>query len=295
MLFVAAGCWGAAAPLTKYGLSGLNVLGLLVIQLLAAAAALWGVVAVRGYRRVPIGRVVALGLIEPATTSVLFTAGIAHTSAASGSLVSALEGVLVALAGLIALREGMGRGNWVALGVSVPGVWLLEEAGMSSAQGAGTLLIVMSAAAAAVYSVLAARIVRDDHDPITVTAVQFLSGAAVILVGVAVGHRLLAPAFAAPSALHLAAAAGSGVIGLALPFCLYNRAIAVVPVGEAGLLLTLTPVAGVAMSMMVLGEDVTARQALGGILIVGAVAILSWPAGHRHSAGQGGVSAVARN
>jgi drug/metabolite transporter (DMT)-like permease len=283
MLLAAAVCWGAAAPLTKYGLGGLSVLGLLLIQLTAAAAALWSLVAVRGHRSVPLGRVAVLGLIEPTATSLLFTVGLAHTSAASGSMVSALEGLLVALAGLICLRERLHLAAWAALGASVPGLWLMDGAGFSWDQRTGTLLILLSTIAAAVYSVLAARIVRSHHDPITVTAWQFLCGA-IVVTPVAATHHLLAPPLLSPSAMQLAAAVTSGVIGLAVPFALYNRAITVVPIGEAGVLLTLTPIIGVAASVMVLGEEVRARQGLAGVLLVGAVALVSvHPAGRQRA------------
>jgi drug/metabolite transporter (DMT)-like permease len=271
-LVAAAACWGMAAPLTKYGLDGLSVPSLLLIQLAAATAALWALVMLRGYRRIPLGGVAVLGLIEPAATSALFTAGIARTSAASGSLVSTLEGVLVAVAGLIMLKERMRLVSWLALGVSVPGLWLLDGATLSWQERAGTLLILLSTVAAAAYSVLAARIVRRRHDPISVTAWQFLFGT-VALLPLALPHLLGPPNV--PSALTVMAAVGSGVLGLALPFALYNRAITVVPVGEAGVLLTLTPIVGIAASVVILGEDVTGRQALGGMLLLGAVALVS--------------------
>ncbi|MFC7650435.1 DMT family transporter [Streptosporangium lutulentum] len=155
------------------------------------------------------------------------------------------------------------------------GVWLLDGATTSWGDRIGTLLILASVVCAAIYSVLAARVLRHDSspaDPITTTAWQFTI-ALMAIVPVAGGISLYHPSLGEPLALHWAAAIGSGVVGLALPFAAYNYAIAVIPVGEAALLLQATPLAGVAVSVVVLGEQMAPTQMVGACVVVVGVAL----------------------
>lgn len=70
----------------------------------------------------------------------------------------------------------------------------------------------------------------------------------------------------------------SGVLQYAVPFWLYLRAVSVLPVGQAALVLTLSPVFGVAGGMAFLGESLAWSQAAGAALILGATAGVARPA-----------------
>src|SRR5262249_36616578 len=95
-LMLAALLWGGAVTGTKYALGGFGPGRLLAVELTAAAAVLWGITLVRGYR--PPRRwwlPVLLGLLEPAVAYLAETAGLSMTSAVSGAVITGLESALV--------------------------------------------------------------------------------------------------------------------------------------------------------------------------------------------------------
>ena len=91
-LLVAALLWGGAITGTKYALGGFGPVTLLAVELTAAAAVLWAVTLVRGYR--PPRRwwlPVLLGLLEPAVAYLAETASLAKTGGAASALPSGKE------------------------------------------------------------------------------------------------------------------------------------------------------------------------------------------------------------
>ena len=130
-LMLAALLWGGAVTGTKYALGGFGPVTLLAVELTAAAAVLWAVTLVRGYR--PPRRwwlPVLLGLLEPAVAYLAETAGLSMTSAVSGAVITGLESALVVtLAGLL-LRERVSPAAAGAVAVAVAGLLVLARAGV---------------------------------------------------------------------------------------------------------------------------------------------------------------------
>jgi drug/metabolite transporter (DMT)-like permease len=75
-----------------------------------------------------------------------------------------------------------------------------------------------------------------------------------------------------------AAAAGAIVVSAVVPIALFYTGVKRVGAGTASLLGIGEPFAGVLLGYAVLGESLSALQLLGGALIVGAVALLSFQA-----------------
>jgi drug/metabolite transporter (DMT)-like permease len=71
-------------------------------------------------------------------------------------------------------------------------------------------------------------------------------------------------------------AAFSGMMQYALAFVLYLTALRYVSAGKSALFLLLIPVFGVVSAMLFLGETLTLGQALGGMLIIGALLPVQW-------------------
>jgi drug/metabolite transporter (DMT)-like permease len=65
-LVLASALWGSAVTGTKYALQAFDPVTLLSVELVAATAALWAVLLIRGYRPPPSWPIaVLLGLLEP--------------------------------------------------------------------------------------------------------------------------------------------------------------------------------------------------------------------------------------
>src|SRR5207249_1845666 len=70
---------------------------------------------------------------------------------------------------------------------------------------------------------------------------------------------------------QLLLAAAAGVLNYALPFWLYLTALTRMPVARAATYLTLIPVFGVLGAVLVLGEQLTWLDIVGGALVVGSL------------------------
>ena len=159
-LMLAALLWGGAVTGTKYALGGFGPVTLLAVELTAAAAVLWAVTLVRGYR--PPRRwwlPVLLGLLEPAVAYLAETAGLSMTSAVSGAVITGLESALVVTLAALLLRERVSPAAAGAVAVAVAGLLVLARAGVDGAGGhtsvTGDLLIAAGVLCAALYTIAA--------------------------------------------------------------------------------------------------------------------------------------------
>ncbi|MFC6903222.1 DMT family transporter [Nonomuraea dietziae] len=187
-LLGAALCWGLAAVTMKHALSAFTWQAMVAIQLGSATATLWLMSLARGHRRPRLSRgLVLLAVTEPGMSSGLFVAGMLTASAATGSILANLEGLIVALAGVLLLGERLRPLGWLGIVLSLPGVWLLDGAITSWGDRTGTLLIMAGTLCAAAGSVLAARLMRHRPDrphldPLSVTVWQFTIATAALTV-----------------------------------------------------------------------------------------------------------------
>lgn len=290
----AAACFGCATALSKYALNTLSAADLLLIEVAASAVLLGAVVWWRGRFLTPRGRVVTprwrfyvlLGAVEPAATYLLANLGLARTSASRGALLLSLETAFGVAAAALVARERIGVGAGLAVVGGVGGAVLIgAESTGDRASLTGDLLVVVAAAVAGGYGVLARRLPTRD-DPLTVTAVQYVAATVLVLPFIGLswltsGTRL----WSAPMSVW-AAALATALIGSAAAFVLFNYAIAQVPAGRAALVLGLTPLFGVAAAAVGLHETITGRQILGGLLIVAGLTALAWPSRWRWQAGR---------
>jgi drug/metabolite transporter (DMT)-like permease len=213
---------------------------------------------------------VCLGLLEPGLSFVADDFGLNLTGAADGALLLASESLFAIALAWMLLGERLGRLAAATVAVGFAGSVLIGVApGGGNASLLGDGLVLVGAASAAAYSVAARRIAADDDaDALTVTAVQLLAAAVVsvplVVAGAAAGHSQLGHADAG----HLAAAVATGVASSALPFLLYNAAIRDVEVTAAALIQNLTPMFGVGLAVVLIGEQLGELQLAGGVLVL---------------------------
>jgi O-acetylserine/cysteine efflux transporter len=267
-LVVAAGLWGMAVSGTKYALGGFDPATLLSIELLAGAGVLWVALLVRGYR--PPGSwwlPAVLGLLEPALAYLGDTFGLSLTSAVHGAVIGGLESALVVLLAAVLLGETVTRPAILAIVIGLGGLAVLADVGTGAAGGtvAGDLLVAGGVLSASLYTIVAKRF-DDGSDTLSLTAWQFTVAALVSLV-VTAARWTAGPGTvsAAPRYWLVAVLVGAG--GFGLSFLLFNTVIVQVDAGRAAVVLNLIPVFGVASAVVFLGEGMTARDALGAVLI----------------------------
>ena len=268
VLVVAAAFFGVAPTGTKYAMGGFGPVTVLTIELVAAGGVLWLVVLTRGYRRpASLGRVFLLGVLEPGLAYLFVSFGLQLTTASNAALLGGLEcGFVVILAALF-LHERAGWSVIAAVGIAVLGMVVLEGSVSFGAPGLGDLLMTAGTLSAAVYTIVARRLSPGD-DPLTVTALQFTVGSALVL-PLAV-CRWSTGAEQIPIGVPMrfwTAAALVGVLGFGASFVLYNAAIVRIAAGPAGVIINLAPAFGLASAVLWLGETLTTARAVGAALI----------------------------
>src|SRR5262249_23256724 len=134
-LVLATMCWGCDAAAAKYALAGFGPLTLLAVQLVIAAALLWGVLLVRCHRRgsyalaAPRRVYGLLGALEPGLAYGGLNYGLAWTSAVAGSLIGGLEASCTFALAVLVLRRRVSRLGLLAAAVSGAGAVLVGLSG----------------------------------------------------------------------------------------------------------------------------------------------------------------------
>jgi O-acetylserine/cysteine efflux transporter len=271
-LVLASVLWGGAVSGTKYALGGFGPMTLLSIELVAAAAVLWAVLLIRGYRPprtwwLP----VLLGLLEPALAYLCDTFGLSLTSAVHGAVINGLESALVVVLAAMVLRETVTRPAVLAVLAALGGLVVLAGAGEGHGTAAGDLFVASGVLSASLYTVVAKRF-ADGSDTLSLTAWQFTAAMLVSLLATTV--RWTAGAEALPLSVaprYWLAAVLVGVGGFGASFLLFNLVIAEVDAGWAAVVLNLIPVFGLTSAVIFLGESVTGRDAAGAALVASSV------------------------
>jgi O-acetylserine/cysteine efflux transporter len=270
-LMVASALWGGAVAGTKYALRAFDPVTLLSVELVAATAALWAVLVIRGYRPPPSWPVaMLLGLLEPALAYLGDTFGLSLTSAADGAIISGLESALVVILAALVLGEPISRAAAVAIALGLGGLVVMTSGGGHST-AVGDLCVAAGVLSASLYSVVAKRF-AGDGDALSLTTWQFTAATAVAL-AVATARWAASPGHlpAAVAPRYWLAAAAVGVGGFGLSFLLYNKVISAVDVGWAAIVLNLIPAFGLLSSVILLHENPARTGVIGACLIGGSV------------------------
>ena len=181
----------------------------------------------------------------------------------------------VALASALFFGERLDRLRWAALGISLLGMALVvADAGTLGSVDPLGIGLAFLAAMAQVFYVLAARH-GFAHVPGPQAATLTMSGAAVLylLIAVVIGslEELRQPLASSAALVPVLLA---GFIGAGIPTLAFITGIRRLGASRAAILATLEPVVGVGLAAWLLGQQPTAIQLLGGVLILAAAVML---------------------
>jgi drug/metabolite transporter (DMT)-like permease len=282
-LVLACLCWAVATVVSRHFLATVPPIAFFVVQLVPSAVALWLLVLARGVGRLSwrgIGPLLLIGLINPGLSYSLSMLGLARTTASVATLLWAAEPALILMMAWLLLKETITLRLLLMTATAIGGA-LLVTGLASGAPIAGSLsgaaLILAGVLCCALYTVLSRRIAAD-IDPLFTVALQQTAGLAFALTIWPIelhGGGDIAPLL---SPTILAGGAVAGLLYYAAAFWFYLRALAAVPASTAGLFLNLTPVFGVAIAHLFLGERLDPVQWLGAAAILGAVVAILLPA-----------------
>jgi len=272
LIALSASAFGAMAIFARYATAaGADVYGLLTVRFSLAAVALALVVRGRGIRLPSWHRVLALaamGGIGYVGQSFCFFTALNHAQASLVALLLYLYPLFVTILAAIFLKERMTTATVIALVLCSVGAGLTVGGGQGSPLG-----IALGLAAAAIYSVyiiIGARVTAGINAIATTTVI---CTAAAIVYGTISLLRTLAgappqfPGSVGGWMAMLAIALLSTVLAILTFFAGLQR----LGAAQASMLSTLEPVVTVALAAVLLGEQISGAQALGGGLILAGV------------------------
>lgn len=287
LIVLAAICFATLGPLSRFaedaGVASLALVtwraGLGAMMMVGFVGSLWatGVARPVRIRAVPVRDRWFMLAAAVANTALNLSVFVAFTriSIALALLVFYLYPAIVAVVSVIWFGERLDRLRWLALGVSCVGlVLVLAGAGGVGEVDALGIGLAFVGGLAQVFYVLAARH-GFAHVPGPQAAGLTMAGACTLylLISAATGN-LGALAAPASSAAALWPVLVAGVIGAGVPTVAYITGIRMLGPSRAAILATLEPVVGVGLAAWLLGELPTLVQLAGGVLILGAAALL---------------------
>jgi drug/metabolite transporter (DMT)-like permease len=287
LILLAAACFGILGPLSYYAEeAGLSSLALVTWRAALGAACVVGFIAVRhaalGIRIVPLRAIpvrdrwfMAAAAIANTILNLAVFVAFLRIGITLSLLVFYLYPAFVALVSVAWFGERLDRTRWAALGLSLVGM-VLVVAGAGSVGELDPLGIGLAfvAGLGQTFYVLAARH-GFAHVPGAQAAALTMGGAAslYLLVALAVGALGdLAVPLSGSDALWPVVVAG--LVGAGIPTVSYIAGIRRLGAPRASILANFEPVVGVLLAALLLGEQPTLVQLLGGVLIIMAGVIL---------------------
>ncbi|AFY62517.1 DMT family transporter [Synechococcus sp. PCC 6312] len=268
--------WGVGVTLTKIALTEISATTLLMIQLSSSVVFLTLACYLRD-RQLPytwpqIKRGFA-GIFEPALAYMVGIFGIQMTTASNVTLIGASEVILTILFAAVFLGEKLTRMKLLLAGISFVGVLLLmfqDAQNPNHASLVGNVLVLMGVVFAVCYVLLSKKQIAS-VDPLHLTSSQQLVGL-IVTVFCFSALSMINPTYEVNAAdippQFWLLAVGSGIMQYALAFLLYLMALQNLPVSQAAFYIALIPVFGVASAVVMIGEQPSLGQWMGGLLVV---------------------------
>jgi drug/metabolite transporter (DMT)-like permease len=270
-LLYCAAIWGSTFFIVKDALNGVDAVVMVGYRFMIAAALLALPLA---WRRVNPFKDFKDGLLLGLVLMALYvpqTMGLYVTSASNSAFITGLFVVFTPLLSPLFQRKPTWL-EWIAVGLSLLGLYFL--AGGIQGMNWGDGITLMAAFTYALHVLLTDRLADDIVDPYRLSFQQFL------VIGVA--SFALAALFGLPFAITTTSA-GWTVLFLAIFPTASSFVIQIfgqkhVPPVRTSLIFTLEPVFAVLLAWGVGREAVTVNTILGGVVIVGAMALSAWSA-----------------
>jgi len=275
--------WGSNYTIVKTALRQIPELGFNALRLAIASSLFVAVLAVypapggqRGTRPFPTARrfsarewaaLVGLAAAGHFLYQLCFLGSVARTSVANSSFIIGTSPVAVSLLAAAVGQERVSRFHWVGAAISLAGIYLLVGVGaaVSRASLVGDILMLAGVCCWAVYAVgswpLLAR-----HSPIAITGYTMAIGT---LMYVPFGLRDLARLdWGAVTPSAWAGLVFSAVFALFAAYIVWHTSIQRIGNVRTSMYSNLIPVSALATAVVVLGDRLTARQAVGAAAVL---------------------------
>jgi drug/metabolite transporter (DMT)-like permease len=261
--------WGSTFVVTKEVIAELPPFTLACARVAIGALALAPLAATRHRRGagLPWSTLAVLGFIGVAFYYAAFNTAIKHTSAVQGALVQSSIPAATALIAVLWLREHATVIRWLGIALSIGGVLIVFSGSATDGSAHvlfGNVLMFVTVLAWGLYTSIAKRIAG--FDPVVLTT-SIMAIGAVMLAPIA-AYELIGHGWPTLSMKGWAGLIYLGAIASGAAYVLYNDALRHMDASQAGAYSNLIPVVGVITGVVVLGETLTVRAIIGGVVVM---------------------------
>lgn len=255
-------------------------MGSLLRYLAASAALLVTLFAIEGglprLDRRQLLATLALGATGIFAYNLFFLGALSRLPASRSSLIVALNPVVTIAMAAWLFGEQLSPRRWAGVALALAGVWIVVTGGelagvFSGAVGAGELMMFGAVCCWAAYTLIG-RGIRG-LTPLSATTYASLFGTAMLALVAAPGLPAFDPAVLGPGVV--AAILYLGVLGTAVAFVWYYRAVQALGPARTVIFNNLVPVFGATFGVLLLDEPLSASMVVGGLLAVSGVMLVS--------------------
>ena len=270
-LVVAGVLWGCSFVLGKVALSELGPAHVALYRFLVASIVLAPIVSRVPLRREHLPRMILVGILMVPVTFLLQFAGLQRTTASAAALIIGTLPALIAVGSRAFLAERLGARGWGAAALTSLGA-AITVGSPTTGDLAGNLLVLASLVSVVGWIMLGKRLLAH-YPPVAaaswpiVLGTSLLVPAAVLLEG--------PPPLAGIHGSTWLAIVGLGLGCTAASTLLWNVGLATMPAHRAGLFLSIEPLTGATLGVLLLGEPLSLSLAIGGTLILVATTAMS--------------------
>jgi len=206
-------------------------------------------------------------LIGAVLAPILLMVGLSWTAGSDASLLLNLEGVMTAIVGVALFREKGGYRLWTALGAMTAASVVLSYSSGGGFGGNGSVLIVMSMALWGLDNNLMQKI--SHHDPVRLSFIRNATAACILLVLAVLLYGGLVLAMVTVAAMII------GAISYGLSNMIFFYGLRHLGSCRTGTFFSVGPYAAAMAAIPLLGEPVTVKLVLAGILMAAGTLLLS--------------------
>lgn len=285
LLLIVSIIWGVAGPVIKFTLSSFPPIIFLTYRFALASAlgaALWAV-------RPPKMRLNAATvpnivlhsvLAVPLGLGLLFF-GYDKTTSLTGTVISATGPIMVAIAGMVMLKEHITKPERLGIALALLGTLIITVGPMLVVNGhplisfEGNLLVIASLVVDAIATVIAKVSLRDRVPALALTNISFMIGLLCFLPFLLVSYSIQEVAaiiMSAPLSAHLGVFYMAFLSGT-LAYTLQKVAMKTIEIGEVAVFNYLFPIWAAPLSLLWLGEKITLPFVIGACVIATGVVI----------------------
>ena len=276
LLLTAVTLWGLNYSIVKFGLSEIAPLAFPVFRFGVGGIVLLVILRLRegsiGVRREDLPLLAMVGFFGITLSQISFVFALTNTSASDTALLGATAPIVTTLLAAAVGLERMGRRHWVAVSIGLVGVVLIVVGGAAGAKLGSNVLgdgLALTNVLVSSVSVLPIRPLLRRYSAHRILAYEMLIGTAILVPFAVPG--LLAQDYARVTLAGWGSLAYAVVFSGIVTNLLYFTAIGRVGPSRSAVYQYLQSFLAVLFAVILLGEQITPLQVLGGLVVVGSI------------------------